>query len=77
MAKNALKSVTCKLSVTPGIWAYLEQLTLTHMYGKNATDTAERILQQEVLRLVEEKLDSLLTRVSKLDLASGEEEKSD
>ena len=32
--------------------AYLEQLTFTHLYGKNVADTAERIIQEEIKRLV-------------------------
>lgn len=34
------------------MYAYLEQLSLTHAYGKNAADSAERILQQELRRML-------------------------
>jgi hypothetical protein len=40
------------LRLSHGMVAYLEQLTFTHLYGKNVAETAERIIQEEIKRLV-------------------------
>jgi hypothetical protein len=74
MAKNTLKSVSIRVSTTPGVWALLEQLTRTHRFGKNEAETAERILQQAVFALSDEKLKEMQTSLAGLDLSAGDSE---
>jgi hypothetical protein len=53
VAKNLLPTAApLTLRLSHGMVAYLEQLTFTHLYGKNVADTAERIIQEEIKRLV-------------------------
>lgn len=51
-SKNAIETVRLTLATTPGVIAYLERLSQTHLYGKNAAETAEQIVRQEIARLV-------------------------
>lgn len=52
MPKNLIATDQLTLTLSVGILAQLTQLTLTHAYGKNNADTAERILIAEVKRLL-------------------------
>jgi len=51
-SKNAIETVRITLATTPGVVAYLEKLSATHLYGKNAAETAEQIVRQEIARLL-------------------------
>ncbi|MEO8018176.1 MAG: hypothetical protein ABI769_10205 [Pseudomonadota bacterium] len=74
MAKNTIKSVSIRIATTPGVWALLEKLTQTHRFGKNEAETAERILQQAVFALSDEKLRGMQAALVDLDLSAGESE---
>jgi hypothetical protein len=52
--ENSLVSVEIRISTNPIIKAQLEQLVRTGRYGKNHTEAAERIIAQEVGRLVDQ-----------------------
>jgi hypothetical protein len=51
--ENSLSSVEIRISTNPIIKAHLEQLVKTGRYGKNYTEAAERIIAQEIGRLVD------------------------
>jgi hypothetical protein len=46
------KASPLTLSLTPGMYAYLEELSMTNAYGKSAADTAETILLNELRRML-------------------------
>jgi hypothetical protein len=50
--KNIVASEQLLLTVSPGLVEQLERITATHMYGKNANETAVQILAQEARRLI-------------------------
>ena len=54
MAKqaNTIRTVQIRISTTPRVQAYLEQLVLTGLYGKNRADAAERLLSQALSGLI-------------------------
>jgi hypothetical protein len=51
-SKNPIETVRLTLATTPGVVAYLERLSQTHLYGKNAAETAEQIVRHEIARLL-------------------------
>lgn len=46
--KNSVDSKQLTLSVTPAIYASLEQLSVTGYYGKNPSETAAEILREKL-----------------------------
>ena len=48
-----MDSVEIRISTNPILKAQLEQLVRTGRYGKNVTEAAERIIAQEIGRLVD------------------------
>jgi hypothetical protein len=42
--RNQIETVTLTISTTPGVVRYLQDLVATNLYGKNATEAAERVL---------------------------------
>jgi hypothetical protein len=56
--ENTLETVELRISTNPVIEGQLERLVKTGRYGKNSTEAAERLIAQEIGRLVSEgKLD--------------------
>ena len=51
--ENSLGSVEIRISTNPILKAQLEELVKTGRYGKNVTEAAERIIAQEIGRLVD------------------------
>ena len=49
---NAIPTVSVKLSTTPQVQEYLEQLAKTGLYGKTATEAAERLVAERVRELL-------------------------
>ena len=50
--KKAIRTTRLTLATTPGVIAYLERLSQTHLYGKNAADAAEQLVRQQIARLL-------------------------
>jgi hypothetical protein len=50
--ENALATTELRVSTNPILRAYLEVLVRTGTYGKSATEAAERILGEEIRRLI-------------------------
>ena len=75
MAKNLTgKSDTLTLTVTPGLLAHLEALTLTHLYGTKAAETAEIIVKEEMRRLLASgQYDTFKSRLPKLSTDETQE----
>jgi hypothetical protein len=56
--ENSLETVELRISTNPVLEQQLERLVNTGRYGKNTTEAAERLIAQEIGRLVAEgKLD--------------------
>jgi hypothetical protein len=72
-SKNSIETVRLTLATTPGVVTYLERLSRTHLYGKNAAETAEQIVRQEIARLVKS---GELGSLTASDLPSSTESKS-
>ena len=51
-SKNSLETVQITLSTTTQIRDYLEQLTNSGLYGKNAAETATQLIQDRVKDLL-------------------------
>jgi hypothetical protein len=51
--ENSLPTSTTRISTNPVIRGYLEELVLTGLYGKNVAEAAERLITQELRRLIE------------------------
>jgi hypothetical protein len=65
--KNRLGTETVTASLTPGIFVFLEQLTDTHYFGRNANETASKILSDEVKRLsLSGELENLIAKAPKV-----------
>lgn len=52
-SENTIPTKLTKISSNPVIREYLEELVLTGLYGKNAAEAAERLLSQELKRLID------------------------
>jgi hypothetical protein len=50
--KNSLETVQITLSTTTQIKCYLEQLTISGLYGKNVAETATQLIQDRVKDLL-------------------------
>lgn len=50
--RNDLKTEILPLSTTPHVVGYLRQLLKTGLYGKNATEAAERLLTRTLEQLL-------------------------
>jgi hypothetical protein len=50
---NALDSVPITIATNPVIKQYLDDLALTGLYGKSATEVAERLIAQRIAHLIE------------------------
>ncbi len=50
---NDIETVPLPLSTTPHVVGYLKQLLKTGLYGKNATEAAERLLARTLERMVD------------------------
>ena len=50
--ENVLDSVDLRIASNPMIKGHLEALVRTGTYGKNATEAAERIISEEIRRLL-------------------------
>jgi len=50
---NDIETVPLPLSTTPQVVGYLKQLLKTGLYGKNATEAAERVLSRTLERMVD------------------------
>lgn len=51
--KNAISSVQLTVSVSERVREYLEQMTETGMFGKNAADTANMLLIDAIRKYIE------------------------
>ena len=51
---NVVPTVQIRVSTTPQVQGYLEQLAETGLYGKNATEAAERLIAEGIRRLLRE-----------------------
>ena len=49
---NKLGTEYVRISTNPVLKGYLEQLVLTGLYGKTASEVAERLVAKEVRRLI-------------------------
>jgi hypothetical protein len=70
-SKNAIETVRLTLATTPGVVAYLDRLSQTHLYGKNAAETAEQIVRQEIARLLKSGELAALTAIELPALKAG------
>jgi hypothetical protein len=52
-SENTIPTKLTKVSTNPLIREYLEELVLTGLYGKNAAEAAERLVSQELRRLID------------------------
>jgi hypothetical protein len=73
MAKkqNVVEGDEMTLSLPEGARAHLEAICRTHLYGKNASETAAQFVLSEIRRLiVSGELDKLLVRTAALGTAA-------
>ncbi len=54
--KNTLKTVQITISTTEQVKDVLEALTSSGMYGKNAADTAQRLMLERIRELQRDKM---------------------
>ncbi|MFZ1907325.1 MAG: hypothetical protein WAU56_18240 [Steroidobacteraceae bacterium] len=50
--ENKLPTENVRISTNPVVKGYLERLVLTGLYGKTAAEVAERLVAQEIRRLI-------------------------
>lgn len=51
--QNKLDTKNVTLALTPGIHVYLGDLVATHLYGKNPTEAAGRLVEKQIESLLE------------------------
>ena len=51
--QNHLETIQVTLALTPGIHIYLGDLVATHLYGKNPTEAAARLIDKQIESLLE------------------------
>ncbi len=71
--KNVVDGDEMTLSLPEGARAHLETICRTHLYGKNASETAAQFVLAEIRRLVVSgELDKLLARTASLATTTKE-----
>ncbi len=51
--QNHLETIQVTLALTPGAHVYLGDLVATHLYGKNPTEAAARLVEKQIESLIE------------------------
>jgi hypothetical protein len=73
-SKNLFKGEQITVMLPPGSIDFLEELSLIHGYGKNASETAGEIIRAEIRRIViSGDFDRLLARLPKRQRISSDD----